>query len=237
MHTDSSTLSLAPLWGDLSFLPGAAPRPTSSKRASGATSGATRWFRGLGFLARTDRVENRQGRSARTLERHLCRLARRGRRIGLGTPELPYEPLALGAAPLAALRPFDGLAINITTRSSEILEQLDLLIELDQRHAVAVDILIASLEPGSVDLEERLRTISALSAQGITSRLLLTDLPDLPLSAAAAASIRRLFAAARESRAFDVAAVPGGVEAEEWSRQVRYLRLEMGFPRSAPGRG
>ena len=184
-------------------------------------------------------ADRRGGRASRFTEKRLSRLARRGRVIELGTPELPYEPLAQGAALLAAVQrcngwSCDGLAINITTRSSEILEQIDLLIELDQRHAIAVDILIASLEPGSVDLSERLRTVSALSAQGITTRLLLTDLSDQPPSVSAASDIRRLFEAARDCRAFDVAAVACGGEVEEL---VRYLRLEMGFPRSAPGRG
>jgi DNA repair photolyase len=156
----------------------------------------------------------------------------------LGTRELPYDPLALGGAPLTALRRFDGLAIAITTRSSEILEQLDLLVELDQRHAITVDLLIASFEPGTADLEERLRTAAALSAQGITTRLVLTGLHPGPISEHAASSLRQLFEAARECRAFDVtASFARGAGEEAWSPLLRCLRLETGFPRAVPGRG
>ncbi len=230
-------LSLAALLGDVPFFPGRAPRPDGSAASPGRAGARRRWPRVPAVLSPAGGKNRRGTRCARTTERYLSRLARRGQRIELGTPEQPYEPLAQGWPPLAALRRFDGLAVTITTRSSEILEQLDLLVELDRRHTVAVDVLIASLEPGSVDLEERLRAVSALSSHGITSRLLLTDLPDLPLSAGAACSIRQLFEAARDRRAFDVVAVPCGVAGEEWLRLVRYLRLEMGFPRSAPGRG
>lgn len=215
----------------LPFLPGPSARPESSATSSRS---AWRWLRVPAFLSPVAAGEEQRSASARYAEKRLTRLARRGQGIRMGTPELPYEPLAEGAAPLAALRRFNGLAVTITTRSSEILEQLELLIELDQRHAVAVDILAASFEPGSVDLAERLRAVSALSAQGITTRLLLSDLTDQPLSASAASNIRRLYEAARDCRAFDVAAVACGGEAEEL---MRYLRLEMGFPRSAPGRG
>ena len=170
-------------------------------------------------------------------ERRLERSARRREPIVLGTVETPYEPWAQSAAPLAALRRFDGLAISITTRASEILEQLDLLVELDQRHAVAVDLLVATLDPDSADLAERLRAVSALASHGITARLVLTDLPASP-TGRVSSRVRRLLEAARDQGAFDVAAVfEPGAEAEAWSRFLRYLRFELGFPRSTAGRG
>lgn len=175
--------------------------------------------------------------ATRRAEKRLNKIAQRGQEIVLGTPAVPHEPLVLGGAPLAALRRFEGLAITITTRSSEILEQLDLLVELDLHHAVAVDIMVASLEPESADLAERLRAVSELAAHGLTSRVLLTDLPDLPLCEGAMASIRRLFKAAAFHRAVDVSAVIEKEIAPEWSSLLRYLRLEYGFPRAIPGRG
>ena len=155
----------------------------------------------------------------------------------LGTPDVPYDPLVLSGAPLVALRRFDGLEVSITTRSSEILEQLDLLVELDQRHAVGVDMLIASIEPGSADLQERLRTVAVLSSQGITTRLVLTDLPGT--EPGAATRLHRLFEAAVECGVFDVVVAPSPRhdEAEESTRLLRCLRLELSFPRSLPGRG
>jgi DNA repair photolyase len=210
MHTN--TLSLP-------FVPGPSPRPETSD----ARPWSLRWP---------------ASSSTRRARKHAGKIARRGQRVVLGTRELPYDPLALGGAPLAALRQFDGLAVAVTTRSSEILEQLDLLVELDQRHAVTVDLLIASFEPGSADLDERLRTAAALSAQGITTRLVLTGLPPGPVSESAASSVRQLFEAAKECLAFDVAAsFERGAGEQAWAPLLRCLRLESGFPRSLPGRG
>ncbi len=173
---------------------------------------------------------------AARLEKRLRRTAARGRRIVLGTVDAPYEPLALGSAPLAALESFEGLSIVVTTRSPEIVEHLELLAELDQRHAILVDVLIASLNPASPDLRERLRAVAALAAEGLTTRLIVAE----PNDAAdhddrdAEAGIRRFFAAALESQAFDVAL--DGLS-PTWNRTFDRLRLEYGFPRALPGRG
>ncbi len=173
-------------------------------------------------------------RRASRLERRLRTSAGSGRRIVLGTVARPYEPLVLGGAPLAALKRFEGLEIAVTTRSPEIVEQLDLLVELDQRHAVTVDMLIATGDPGSADLRERLRAVSTLAAEGLTTRIVVTGLPGLVAGRRQAeAWTRRLFEAARESRAFDVAAAG---HATAWSNLFRRLRLELGFPRQIPGR-
>ncbi len=223
MHTNSLTLPLLP-----------SPPPRS------ASPGVRRWFRIPRLLPLEDQAApNARARSQqRRSLRRLRRSAQRGRSIVLGTPEQPYEPLAPGGAELDALRQFEGLEITVTTRSSEILERLDLLVELDQRHAVAVDVLIASIEPGSADLEEVLMTASALSAQGIATRLVLTDLPRLPALGDADSWVHQLFEAAIECRAFDIAAAfKRGVETEEWRRLLRYLRLELGFPHTVSGRG
>ncbi len=223
----------------LPFLPGLSPRPEGLESHPGRALGAmlrSLWVPGL--LSPAAGGEGRiGGLTARLAERRLSRSARRGQRIVLGTPELPYEPLTSGGASLAALRRFEGLAIIVTTRSSEILEELALLVELDRRHAVTVDVMVASLEADSADLEERLRTVSSLSSQGITTCLLLTDLPGLPLSRSDALSVRRLFEAARDHRAFDVAAVLEGEMEPDWERFLRYLRLEHGFPHAVTGRG
>ena len=128
-------------------------------------------------------------------EKRLRRTARRGRRIVLGTAELPYEPLLLDGAPLQALRAFDGLEVAVTTRAPEIVEQLDLLIELDRRHAVSVDLLVACLDPESPDLRERLRAAAALGAEGITTRLVALEPAGLSggrLGRAGEARLRRL---------------------------------------------
>ncbi len=220
MHTNSLTLP---------FIPCPSPRPESPR------------FRRRLRIPGLPRLKGRAAPSDRAGHhalRRLLKAARRGRSIVLGTPELPYEPLALGGAELAALRQFDGLEITVTTRSSEIVEQLDLLAELDQRHVVAVDVLVASIEPASADLKERLRTVSELSAHGVATRLVLTDLPRLPAFRDAASRVHQLFEAAIACRAHDVVvAFKRGVDTGGWRRLLRYSRLELGFPRTVPGRG
>ena len=95
--------------------------------------------------------------------------------------------------------------------------------------------LIATGDSGSPDLRERLRAVSALAAEGITTRLVATGLPDLVAGRQQAEVwTRRLFEAAWDSRAYDVAAAG---QATAWSNLFRRLRLELGFPRPLPGRG
>ena len=168
------------------------------------------------------------------IERRLQKSAQRGRRIVLGSHETPYEPLVLDGAPLTALQQFEGLDIVVTTRSPEIREKLDLLVKLDRCHAVTVDMLVATCTPESTDLRERLDAVSTLAAEGLTLRLVATDLPESEVTPRAAAHLRYLFEEARESRAFDVTASGG---APEWDLLVQRLRLEYGFPGRLPGRG
>ncbi len=233
MHANSLTLPLLPGSPSRRELPARPGRPFETLRPLEALWRSLR----ISLPQTKDAASHPDDLATRRAERRLSKLANRGQQIVLGTPAIPYEPLLLGGAPLAALKRFEGLAINITTRSSEILEQLALLVELDQRHAVAVDMMVASLEPESPDLGERLRAVSELSAHGLTSRVLLTDLPDLPLSDRALARIHRLFEAAKHHRAIDVSAMLEDGKAPEWSSLLRYLRLEYGFPRAVPGRG
>lgn len=174
-------------------------------------------------------------------DKRLLRSARRGQRIVLGTLETPYEPLLLNGAPLTALRQFSDLEIVITTRSPEIREELALLVELDVRHAVTVDMVIATGDPSSPDLQEQLFAVAALAAEGLTTRLVMAGLPEVENGRRhrVAADLRRLFESAHQSRAFDVTLFDG--EAAEtptgWNPLIQRLRLEYGFPCRLPGRG
>ncbi len=207
------------------LLPALAPRPADRQRGPRISS----------LLKDLKARKAASAREARHFEKRLRKTAERGQRIVLGSADQPFDPLVLGGAPLAALRRFEDLEIAVTTRSPEILEQLDLLIELDQRHTVAVDMLIATGDPGSPDLRERLKAVSTLAAEGITTRLVATGLPDLVTGRQQAESwTRKLFEAAWESRAYDVTAAG---QATAWSNLFRRLRLELGFPRPLPGRG
>ncbi len=168
---------------------------------------------------------------------HLQRTAQQGRRIVLGTAEAPYEPLLLGGAPLRALHPFRDLNIVITTRSAEISEELELLAELDTRHAITIDFLVAPDDAGSREMRERTHAIARLTAEGLTIRLVAMGLPEVhngTFPRRALVDLRRLFEAARKIMVFDVAVADKN---QGWKPMLHRLRMEYGFPYQLPGRG
>ena len=161
---------------------------------------------------------------------------------------------------LEGLTRLDGLEVAITTRSPRVLQDLSLLTELDQRHAVRVDVPLAAvdpelakrIEPREPEPEARLWAVSQLAAEGIATRVVVKPL--LPGVNDGEESLRALFEAALEAGACDVVAgsipaarprrLPWGPWAagEDRSREdllatIRRLRLEHGFPRATPGRG
>jgi len=160
---------------------------------------------------------------------------------------------------LQALTRVDGLEVAITTRSPRILQDLSLLIELDQRHMVRVDVplpavdpeLALRIEPREPEPEARLWAVSQLASEGITTRVVVK--PILPGVNDGEDELKALFEAAAEAGAGDIAleAVPAarsqlslwpGARKSGPGREVllttfRRLRLEYGFPRSQPSRG
>lgn len=165
-------------------------------------------------------------------EARLRRTVRRGNRVVLGTPAVPYEPA--GRSPLAELKKAEGLEISVVTRSPEITRELELLAELDRRCSVTVDLLMPAADAA------RLEAVARLAAEGIAIRVL------CPLVAGVndgEAALRKLFAAARDAGAWDVRFLPAPGNRLLRSRKTadgstfRRLRLEYGFPRETPGRG
>ncbi len=145
-----------------------------------------------------------------------------------------------------------GLHISLFTRSPLLLRDLDLLMELDQHHAVTVGVLLPAVDPAlrrrlephspgdAMPPEELIRT---LSAEGIAVRVICS-----PIQAGlnnAAAPLRRLFAFAHQAGAIDVLAAPrhptdAPTPAESQGLLALFdrLRLQHGFPnQGGPGRG
>jgi DNA repair photolyase len=200
--------------------------------------------------------------AASALETVLHRAARRGEPVTLGTAEDPYTPPADGRSPVAALRQHEGLEVLVTTRSPEILRDLDRLVDLDRRCSVTVDMVLAALdpflvrrlEPGAPEPKARLRAVARLAAEGIAVRIVCAPLRSGLNDRESA--LRQLFAAAQESGALDVVAtqdrptrlarlrgvlsrrhLPDSAGFDARLAVFRRLRLEHGFPRPMAGRG
>lgn len=196
------------------------------------------------------------------LELRLRRLARRGSPIALGSVESPYVPEPGSRSPLAVLTPFDGLQVTVTTRSPRFLDDLDRLVDLDRRHAVTVDVVLAAidpflvrrLEPQAPDARTRLRMVARLAAEGIAVRLVCA--PWRPGLNDGEPGLRALLQAARDAGAQDVLAHACPASASRLARlrgalkplvhsedagqglaTLERLRLEHGFPRPVAGRG
>ena len=155
------------------------------------------------------------------LLRTLRRRDLEGEPIALGDRTDPYLPapgvaveerLGITRSLLETLTAAEGLTLSLTTRSPLVLRDLDLLTELDRRHAVTVNVPIPALEPNleralepeTPAPEERLRALAALAAEGLTARLLIRPLA--PAINDSAESLVPLLAAAREAGAVDAVA-------------------------------
>ena len=160
---------------------------------------------------------------------------------------------------LQALLRVEGLEVAITTRSPRILQDLSLLIELDQRHAVRVDVplpaidpeLALRIEPREPAPDARLWAVSQLASEGITTRVVVK--PVLPGVNDGEDALQALFEAAAEAGAGDIVldtvpaaraqlslwpgAKKSGPGREALLTLFRRLRLEHGFPKTQPGRG
>jgi hypothetical protein len=147
----------------------------------------------------------------------------------------------------------DGMEISILTRSPLLLRDLDLLLELDQRHAVSVGVVIPAADsrlarrveahlPPLPAAAERFDLVRTLASQGIATRILCT--PIVPGVNNSLKVFQRLLDLALRAGACDVAAAPRHpalpptpFEAAQFLPLFQRLRLEHGFPRALPGRG
>jgi DNA repair photolyase len=176
---------------------------------------------------------NLQPDSEAALERRVRRSLLRREPIVAGTAAAPYAPGS--GSPLRMLLAEEGLEIVLTTASPRILRDLDLLVELDRRHSVAVRMAVPAW--GTDDPEPRMRAVRGLAAEGIAASVLLQAAPD---GRGGEEALRFLLEEAREAGAHDVEIDPGALRRGERARLLatfRRLRLEYGFPRGLAGRG
>ena len=183
--------------------------------------------------------------AAAALGRRLRTSALAGRPIAIGTAADPYQPakerFGVTRSLLEAFaRPGvgDGLTLTLITRSPLVLRDLDLLVELDRRHAITVEVPVTTLdgdlarclEPRAPAPADRLAAVAALAREGIATRVACD--PVMPGINDGERALRPLLAAAQDAGAFDVTAVPLSLGAATRARFMPWLKQE--FPRLAP---
>lgn len=154
--------------------------------------------------------------AASTLERQLRKTALAGEPIAIGTATDPYQPAEkhhqVTRQLLEVFTRVEGLNLSITTKSPLITRDLDLLAEIDRRHALTVHVTLTTADPAlarrieqhAPDPQARLRTIERLVEQGIETKV--NVMPIMPGINDSERELRPLFDAIRDSGAHDVGA-------------------------------
>ena len=130
-----------------------------------------------GFFESTspDDFETRIFVKRNAAERLIQRLRKsdlRGQTIAIGTATDPYQPaerhFGVTRSLLEVFAGVEGLNLSITTKSPLVLKDLDLLAELDRKHAMEIHMSITTLDrelarkldPAAPDPQARLRAVS-----------------------------------------------------------------------------
>lgn len=159
------------------------------------------------------------------LRASLVRARDSGREIAIGTATDPYQPaegrFGVTRRVLEAMAQVSGLRIGITTKSTGILRDRDVLLRIARDSDLWVNLSLISLdadllrqiEPRAPRPDLRLDAMRALSGDGIRTRLFL--MPVLPLLTDGEAGLRELLSAALAAGA------------REAISQALFLRTEM----------
>ena len=149
--------------------------------------------------------------NAASLAADLRRARASGREVAIGTATDPYQPgearFEVTRGVLEAIVRLPGLRVGITTKSTAVTRDLDLLREIARGSDLNVNLSLISLdrdllrvvEPRAPRPDLRLRAMQALAEAGVPTRLFL--MPVLPLISDSAAGLRALLAAARSAGA------------------------------------
>ena len=135
----------------------------------------------------------------------------RGEHIAIGTATDPYQPAEreFGAtrAILGEMAKLEGLSLSITTKSDQVLRDLDLLKRINERSILSVNLSITTPRPGLARLLEpraprpdlRIGAVRALRQNGIAAGILV--MPVLPGLTDRPADLENLASAARDAGA------------------------------------
>jgi DNA repair photolyase len=154
--------------------------------------------------------------AARALERELAAGRAAGESIAIGTATDPYQPaerrFRVTRGILEVLARARGLGVSITTKSSLVVRDLDLLRVLAARGRLRVNVSVTTLdrrlarllEPRATTPEKRFQAIEALAAAGIETAVFL--MPILPGITDSEASLEAVIARAARAGAREVGA-------------------------------
>ena len=172
----------------------------------------------------------------------LRRARRSGQVVALGTATDPYQPaeakFAVTRRILEAAREVPGLSLSITTKSTLVARDADLLREVGTGSEVIVNLSVTTadpalarrLEPRAPRPDLRFAAMRALAEAGVASRLFV--MPILPRLTDDEANLRTLLGAARDAGAV-------GVESNvlflrPGTRETFFEFLAIDFPRLVP---
>lgn len=136
-----------------------------------------------------------------------------GLEIAIGTATDPYQPgegrFRVTRRVLGALREIGGLRVGLTTKSTAIAQDLDLIREVHSRCDLIVNVslisldadLLRRLEPRAPRPDLRLDCLASLTRAGIRARLFV--MPVLPRITDSERNLRALLAAARSAGAWE----------------------------------
>ena len=152
--------------------------------------------------------------AAERLTQRLRKRDLRGQTIAIGTATDPYQPaekhFGVTRSLLEVFSGVEGLNLSLTTKSPLILKDLDLLAELDRRHAIEIHMSITTLDrelarkldPAAPDPQARLRAVERLAEAGIA--VTVNCMPVMPGINDSEYELEPLFEAAAAAGAVDV---------------------------------
>jgi len=172
----------------------------------------------------------------------LRRARRSGQLVAMGTATDPYQPaearFEVTRRVLEAARAVPGLQLSITTKSTLVTRDAELLREISAASDVTVNLSITTvdaalarrLEPRAPRPDLRFAAMRALGAAGVAARLFV--MPILPHLTDAEANLSALFVAARDAGA--VGAESNVLFLKPGTREVFFEFLAVEFPRLVP---
>ena len=181
-------------------------------------------------------------RAAESLRRRLRRIDLKGETIAIGTATDPYQPaerhFEVTRSLLEVFAEHEGLSLSLTTKSPLVTRDLELLTELDRRHAVEIHVTVTTvdarlarrLEGHAPDPAARLRALARLAEAGLATRV--NCMPVMPGINDDEETLAPLLAAAREAGAGHVVAQP--LFLRPMARRHLFAWLEREFPHLVP---